>query len=88
MVAGGEEQLREKPTIVGYVEPPSPLHTDKVSADKLLFLAEKGYPALYAAGANSGITAPVTIEGAVNQGNAEFLAGMVVATLKNRSPYV
>lgn len=83
MVAGGEEQLREKPTILGYVEPLSPLHLDQASTDKLLFLAEKGYPSLYAAGANSGATAPVTVEGAVNQGNAEFLAGMVVATLKN-----
>ncbi len=83
MVAGGEEQLREKPTLVGYVEPLSPLHMDKDGTDKLLFLAEKGYPSLYAAGANSGATAPVTIEGAVNQGNAEFLAGLVTATLKN-----
>jgi trimethylamine--corrinoid protein Co-methyltransferase len=83
MVAGGEEQLREKPTILGYVEPLSPLHLDQASTDKLLFLAEKGYPSLYATGANSGATAPVTVEGAVNQGNAEFLAGMVVATLKN-----
>jgi len=83
IVAGGEAALREKPTLVGYVEPLSPLHLDKDGTAKLLFLAERGYPALYAAGANSGATAPVTIEGAVNQANAEFLAGMVVATLKS-----
>jgi trimethylamine--corrinoid protein Co-methyltransferase len=83
MVAGGEEQLREKPTIVAYVEPLSPLRMVEDVTDKLLFLAEKEYPCLYAAGANSGATAPITSEGAVNQGNAEFLAGMVVATLKN-----
>jgi trimethylamine--corrinoid protein Co-methyltransferase len=83
MVAGGEEQLREKPTFVAYIEPISPLRMVKDVTGKLLFLAKKGYPCLYAAGANSGATAPITIEGAVNQGNAEFLAGMVVATLKN-----
>jgi trimethylamine--corrinoid protein Co-methyltransferase len=83
MVAGGEEQLREKPTLVGYVDPISPLYLDREGINKLLFLAEKGYPTLYAAGANSGAIAPITREGAVNQGNAEFLSGMVVATLKN-----
>lgn len=83
MVAGGAEQLRQKPTLVAYVEPISPLHLDEESADKLLYLAEKEYPSLCATGANCGATAPVTIEGAVNQANAEFLAGMVVSTLKN-----
>lgn len=83
MVAGGEEQLRAKPFLLGYLEPMSPLYFDRESTGKLLYLAEKRYPSLFAAGANSGATAPVTMEGAVNQGNAEFLAGMVVATLKN-----
>jgi len=72
MVVGGQEQLREKPILLGYIEPMSPLHLDKDGTDKLLLLAEKGYPSLYAAGANSGATAPITMEGAVNQGNAEF----------------
>jgi trimethylamine--corrinoid protein Co-methyltransferase len=83
MVAGGEEHLRQKPTLLGYVDPISPLYLDREGTTKLLYLAEKGYPCLFAAGANSGATAPITIEGAVNQGNAEFLAGIVVATLKN-----
>lgn len=83
IVAGGAEQLRAKPTLVAYVEPISPLHLDKDGMNKLLYLAERGYPMLFAAGANCGATAPVTLEGAVNQANAEFLAGMVVATLKN-----
>ncbi|MBN1992927.1 MAG: trimethylamine methyltransferase family protein [Anaerolineae bacterium] len=83
LVAGGEKCLRQKPTLLGYVDPISPLYLDREGTTKLLFLAEKGYPCLFAAGANCGATAPITIEGAVNQGNAEFLAGLVVATLKN-----
>ncbi len=83
LVVGGAAQLRQKPTLVAYVEPISPLHLDNDGMNKLLFLAENEYPCLFAAGANCGATAPVTIEGAVNQANAEFLAGMVVATLKN-----
>ena len=83
IVAGGKQNLRAKPTLVAYVEPISPLHLDEDGMSKLLFMAENEYPALYAAGANCGATAPVTIEGAVNQANAEFLAGLVIATLKN-----
>jgi trimethylamine--corrinoid protein Co-methyltransferase len=83
LVAGDAARLRQKPTLVAYVEPISPLHLDEEGVNKLFFLAENEYPALFAAGANCGATAPVTIEGAVNQANAEFLAGLVVSTLKN-----
>lgn len=83
MVAGGEAQLRQKPTLIAYTEPISPLYMDEDGTNKLLYMAEKGYPSLYAAGANCGSTAPITIEGAVNQANAELLAGLVVATLKS-----
>lgn len=83
MVAGGAEQLRRRPTVVAYLEPLSPLWMSEDGATKLLFAAENEYPMLWAAGANCGATAPITIEGAVNQANAEFLSGMVVATLKN-----
>ncbi len=83
IVAGGKEALRAKPRLVAYIEPISPLHLDQDGMAKLLFMAEHGYPALFAAGANCGATAPVTIEGAVNQANAEFLSGLVIATLKN-----
>ncbi|NOZ73371.1 MAG: hypothetical protein GXP38_15960 [Chloroflexi bacterium] len=83
IVAGGEEELRARPTLVAYVEPISPLHFDEEGMAKLLFMAENEYPTLFAAGANCGATAPVTITGAVTQANAEFLGGLVVATLKN-----
>jgi trimethylamine---corrinoid protein Co-methyltransferase len=83
IVAGGKEALRAKPRLVAYIEPISPLHLDQDGMSKLLFMAEHGYPALFAAGANCGATAPITIEGGVSQANAEFLAGMVIALLKN-----
>lgn len=83
IVAGGQQELRAKPTLVAYVEPISPLHFDDEGMAKLLFMAENGYPSLFAAGANCGATAPVTMAGAVSQANAEFLGGLVVATLKN-----
>jgi len=83
IVAGGAAALRARPFLVAYVEPISPLHFDEEGMTKLLFMAENEYPTLFAAGANCGATAPVTMAGAVTQANAEFLGGLVVATLKN-----
>lgn len=83
IVAGGPEQLRAKPRLVAYVEPISPLQLDYEGMAKLLFMAEHEHPFLFAAGANCGATAPITVEGGVVQANAEFLAGMTIALLKN-----
>lgn len=83
IVAGGKEALRAAPRLVGYVEPISPLFLDEEGVAKLLFMAENEHPFLFAAGANCGATAPVTVEGGVVQANAEFLAGTTIALLKN-----
>ena len=39
MVAGSEKHLHEKPTLLGYVDPISPLYLDREGTSKLLFLA-------------------------------------------------
>ncbi|UCD56704.1 MAG: trimethylamine methyltransferase family protein [Candidatus Hydrogenedentota bacterium] len=83
IVRGGKENLRKKPFWVAYIEPISPLIFDEISTDRLQYCAEHGIPFLFAAGANCGGGAPVTVEGGVVQGTAESLAGLVLATLKN-----
>ena len=83
IVAGGKEKLRSKPTFLAYLEPRSPLIFDDSSMQRLLYAAEHEIPYTYASGANCGITAPVTLQGAVVQGTAECLGGLVVGTLKN-----
>lgn len=85
VVAGGEDELRRKPFFIAYLEPNSPLFADRSSTERLLYCAEQQIPFLYAAGANIGVTAPVTLAGAVAQGNAESLFGLVLATLKNEN---
>jgi trimethylamine--corrinoid protein Co-methyltransferase len=50
---------------------------------RLLYCASHGIPVAFAAGANCGGGAPITIEGGVVQGNAESLAGLVISTLRN-----
>jgi len=85
IAAGGEEQLKEKPFFVAYLEPISPLKMDRSSTERLLYCAAMGIPILFAAGANCGSGAPITPDGGVVQGGAESLAGLVLALLKNEN---
>jgi trimethylamine--corrinoid protein Co-methyltransferase len=86
IVAGGEQEFRDRPFFVAYLEPNSPLHGDRSSIERLLFCAEHDIPFLYAGGANIGAAAPVNLAAAVAQGNAESLFGLVLASLKNEIP--
>jgi trimethylamine---corrinoid protein Co-methyltransferase len=80
-VAGGETELREKPFLLLYAEPISPLLYSDESVDKLLFCAEKGIPVTYPPSPNVGGGGPITLAGALALGNAECLAGLVLTQL-------
>jgi len=80
-VAGGETALREKPFLLHYCEPISPLLFNKESVDKLLFCAEKGIPVTYVPSPNTGGGGPVTLAGALALGNAECLVGLLLTQL-------
>jgi len=79
--AGGETELREKPFLMFYGEPISPLLYPDESVDKLLFCAEKGIPATYPPSPNTGGGGPITLAGALALGNAECLVGLVLTQL-------
>ena len=81
-IAGSDQTLRERPFLVLYSEPISPLQHTKIGTEKLLFCAEKGIPCVYVAGTMAGGTAPVTLAGAITQANAECLSGLVISQLK------
>jgi len=83
IAAGGEQEFGEKPFFVAYLEPNSPLNANRSSIERLLFCAEHEIPFLYAAGANIGAAAPISLPAAVAQGNAESLFGLVLAGLKS-----
>jgi trimethylamine--corrinoid protein Co-methyltransferase len=80
-VAGGEQELREKPFLMLYAESISPLLYNDESVDKLLFCAEKGIPVTYPPSPNTGGGGPITVAGALALGNAECLAGLVLTQL-------
>jgi len=80
-VAGGEQSLREKPFLLLYAEPISPLLIPEESLQKLIFCAEKGIPASYPPSPNTGGGGPITLAGALALGNAECLVGLILSQL-------
>jgi trimethylamine--corrinoid protein Co-methyltransferase len=88
-VAGGEEALREKPFLLHYAEPISPLLIPEESLQKVIFCAEKGIPVAFPPSPNTGGGGPITLAGAVALGNAESLLGMIITQLVNPgTPYL
>ena len=82
IIRGSEEAARDKPYLVHYAEPVSPLKHPASSVDKLLFCADRALPAIYSPAPIAGSTAPMTIAGHVVQGLAECLCGMVLHQLR------
>jgi trimethylamine---corrinoid protein Co-methyltransferase len=80
---GGEQALREKPILLHYAEPISPLYIIEESLQKHIFCAEKGIPAGYIPSPNTGGGGPITVAGAVALGNAECLLGLIITQLVN-----
>lgn len=80
-VAGSEVKLRERPFLIHYAEPISPLFIIEESLQKHLFCAEKGIPAAYIPSPNTGGGGPITVAGAVALGNAESLVGLILTQL-------
>jgi len=81
-VAGSEDALRQKPFLMLYSEPIAPLQHTKIGVEKMLFCAERSIPVAYIPGIMSAGNAPATLAGALAQGNAECLSGLVIHQLK------
>lgn len=81
---GGSERLREKPYLLAYVEPVSPLSHPWQGTRKLLLCAEAGVPVAYVPAPLLGATSPASSAGHVVQGMVECLLGLVLH--QHRSP--
>jgi trimethylamine--corrinoid protein Co-methyltransferase len=89
VVAGGEQELRQRPFFILYSEPIAPLQHTKIGTEKLLFCAEKGIPCAYIPGVMAGGNGPVTLAGSMAMANAEVLSGLVISQLKRPgAPFV
>ena len=80
-VKGSLEALQEKPFLIVYAEPTTPLSHCKEALDKVMILAKNKIPCIYTPGMLMGATAPVTLSGAMSVGTAECLTGLVVSQL-------
>jgi len=88
-VVGGPEQLRRNPISVCYINVTTGLRHNQEALQKLLYLAGKGLPMIYAPSAQGGVTAPVTPAGALAMVQAGSLVGLVLSQLKREgAPFI
>ena len=87
-VLGGPEEFARTPLFVAYIEPSSPLNHSIEAVEKLLYAAEVGIPAIYTPCIMCGASGPATLAGAMVQGLAECLVGVVLAQLKRKGAAV
>jgi len=81
-VAGGLENLQQRPFVVFYPEPISPLVWPADVVDRLFVGADLSLPQIQGPTVQFGATGPVTLAGAVVQGTAEALMCLVMAQLR------
>jgi len=86
--AGSHEDLREKPFLILYDEPISPLIHTREGMAKMFTCIEYGVPVIYTPGVVAGGTCPVTKAGTIVQMNAESLSGLLIAQLKKKGAQV
>ncbi|MHC4751329.1 MAG: trimethylamine methyltransferase family protein [Planctomycetota bacterium] len=89
VVAGGHDQLQQKPFIFNYCEPIPPLNHPEESTEKLIISAKNRIPVVYMPYCMMGGTAPQSFAGSLVQCNAEVLTGLVLSQLVNEgSPFI
>ncbi len=88
-VAGGANALRQNPFAACYINVTTGLRHNEEALQKLLYLADKGLPALYIPVAMGGATAPITPAGCQVLWNVGALVGLVISQLKREgAPYI
>ena len=73
--------LSEKPFLVPYLNPVTPLTINKSTAEKLIATVRRGLPVVYQNYSMAGMSTPITGAGTLTLLNAELLAGLVLAQL-------
>jgi trimethylamine---corrinoid protein Co-methyltransferase len=81
-VAGGLQNLQERPFLLSYPEPISPLVYPAEVVDRIFVSADLCLPQIFGPAIQLGATGPVTLAGAIAQGLAESLMGLVLAQLR------
>ena len=82
-VAGGLDNLQDRPFLIFYPEPISPLVHPADVIDRIFVCADLNLPQMQGPSIQFGATAPVTLAGGLVQGTAEALMCVVLAQLRN-----
>lgn len=82
-VAGGLDNLQQRPFLIFYPEPISPLVHPADVIERLFVSADLNLPQMQGPSIQFGATAPVTLAGGLVQGTAEALMCIVLAQLRN-----
>ncbi len=75
---GGMENLVDKPRLIGFFNPTSPLLLPQIMTNGLEVWAKRNQPMIIAPCAAAGSTAPVTLAGLLTQSNMEILSAIVL----------
>ncbi len=73
--------ISEKPFILPYFNPVTPLVLNEDTTDKMFSTIDRGLPFIFSSYGMSGATAPISAEGTLIMLNAELLAGLVLSQL-------
>ena len=77
---GGETEFRNRPYVVYFTQPVSPMKVSHYS-EGILEAVEMGVPVMFSPGPMMGATSPATLAGTLVQANAEALFGIVLTQL-------
>ena len=81
-VAGGLDALQQRPFLLAYPEPISPLVFPAEVVDRMFIAADLGLPQIPGPSAQIGATSPVTLAGTVAQSIAESLICLALVQLR------
>jgi len=81
LIAGGAEQLRNRPTAMLYLNPTTAFQHNESALRKLIHAAGKHFPVVYLPDVQRGLTCPITYAGAMASVNAGQLVGLLLAQL-------
>lgn len=84
VIAGGQENLRQKPFLIAYPEAIAPLFFPEEVVERIFVAADRYMPQLPGSTVQAGATGPVTIAGMITQMTAESLIHITIAQLRKK----
>jgi trimethylamine--corrinoid protein Co-methyltransferase len=84
VIAGGQENLSQKPFIIAYPEAIAPLFFPDDVIERIFVAADRFMPQLPGSTVQAGATGPVTLAGIITQITAESLIHITIAQLRKK----